>query len=403
MISLPSQPSERGSADAGTVIPLVRPAATSASPRIARANERFLRRVDDRLADVVANLAQTWRHDLAGNDDAAADGAAPLDILQDRDLPEMLRVLTVTGGKRIRPSMCYWGWVAAGGRVRDGAAGPSADQVVQVGAALELLHIFALIHDDVMDESASRRGQPSVHTLAAQLHLHSAARGNARRFGESIAVLVGDLAHAEADHMVTELPPAMRRLWRLLVIELVQGQSRDITGTAAGRRDLAHARQVARMKSGAYTVLRPLQLGAAAAGADDAVVRAITRYGREVGEAFALRDDLLGVWGNPERTGKPAGDDLLSGKPTVILSLADERLRDSDRILLAQVGTPELSPADVSHLQDSLQAAGVVDAVESRISGHVHAAIAELDAPGLSPDGVAGLTAMAYKIAWRDR
>ena len=403
MTSLPSLPDEPGADDAGSVIPLVRPAATAASPRIARANERFLRRVDDRLADVVANLAQTWRYDLAGNDDAAADGPAPLDILADRDLPEMLRVLTVTGGKRIRPSMCHWGWVAAGGRVRDGAAGPSADQVVQVGAALELLHIFALIHDDVMDESASRRGQPSVHTLAAQLHLHSSARGNARRFGESIAVLVGDLAHAEADHMVTELPPAMRRLWRLLVIELVQGQSRDITGTAAGRRDLAHARQVARMKSGAYTVLRPLQLGAAAAAAEDGVVQAITRYGQEVGEAFALRDDLLGVWGDPERTGKPAGDDLLSGKPTVILSLADERLRDSDRTLLAQVGTPELSPADVAHLQDALQAAGVVDAVESRISGHVHAAIAELDAPGLSPDGVAGLTAMAYKIAWRDR
>ena len=158
--------------------------------------------------------------------------------------------------------------------------------MVQVGAALELLHIFALIHDDVMDESASRRGQPSVHTLAAQLHLHSAARGNARRFGESIAVLVGDLAHAEADHMVTELPPAMRRIWRLLVIELVQGQSRDITGTAAGRRDLAHARQVARMKSGAYTVQRPLQLGAAAAGADEPVVGAITRYGREVGRGL---------------------------------------------------------------------------------------------------------------------
>ena len=402
MTSLPSMPAEPGPSDPGTVIPLVRPA-TSASPRIARANQRYLRRVDDRLADVVANLTRTWRYDLAGDDDPGSDGAAPLDILLDRDLPEMLRVLTITGGKRIRPSMCYWGWVAAEGRARDGAAGPSADQVVQVGAALELLHIFALIHDDVMDESASRRGQPSVHTLAAQLHLHSAARGNARRFGESIAVLVGDLAHAEADHMVTELPPAMRRLWRLLVIELVQGQCRDITGTAAGRRDLIHARQVARMKSGAYTVQRPLQLGAAAAGASEPVVRAITGYGRELGEAFALRDDLLGVWGNPELTGKPAGDDLLSGKPTVILSLADERLRDSDRTLLAQVGTPELSPADVVHLQDALQAAGVVDAVESRISGHVHAAIAELNAPGLSPDGVAGLTAMAYKIAWRDR
>jgi geranylgeranyl diphosphate synthase type I len=401
--SLPSSPQEPEPADPGTVIPLVRPTATAASPRIARANERYLRRVDERLADVVANLTQTWRYDLMGDDDPGSDWDAPIDILQDRDLPEMLRVLTVTGGKRIRPSMCFWGWVAAGGRSRDGAAGPSADQVVQVGAALELLHIFALIHDDVMDESASRRGQPSVHTLAAQLHLHSSARGDARRFGESIAVLVGDLAHAEADHMVTDLPPAMRRLWRLLVIELVQGQSRDITGTAAGRRDLAHARQVARMKSGAYTVQRPLQLGAAAAGATEPMVRAISRYGREVGEAFALRDDLLGVWGDPQRTGKPAGDDLLSGKPTVILSLADERLQGSNRPLLARVGTPELSPADVVHLQDALQAAGVVEAVESRISRHVHAAIAELDHPGLSPDGVAGLTAMAYKIAWRDR
>jgi geranylgeranyl diphosphate synthase, type I len=365
---------------------------------MARQNERFLRRVDVRLAEVVQSLVQTWRHDLASGTDVGSDSLPPTDILLDRDLPEMLRVLTMTGGKRIRPSMCYWGWVAAGGRAYN-----SQDQVVQAGAALELLHIFALIHDDVMDESASRRGQPSVHTLAAQLHLHSAARGNARRFGESIAVLVGDLAHAEADHMVTELPPAMRRIWRLLVIELVQGQSRDITGTAAGRRDLAHARQVARMKSGAYTVQRPLQLGAAAADADDHVVAAITRYGQEVGEAFALRDDLLGAWGDPELTGKPAGDDLLSGKPTVILSLADERLRGSDRVLLARVGTPELSPADVVSLQDALQAAGVVEAVESRISGHVRSAIDALADPGLSPDGVAGLTAMAYKVAWRDR
>jgi geranylgeranyl diphosphate synthase, type I len=329
--------------------------------------------------------------------DPDADSLPPMDILLDRDLPEILRALTVAGGKRIRPSMCYWGWVAAGGRAH------SQDQVVQAGAALELLHIFALIHDDVMDESDSRRGQPSVHTLAAQLHLHSAGRGSASRFGESIAVLVGDLAHAEADHLVTELPPAMRRIWRLLVIELVQGQSRDITGAAAGRRDLAHARQVARMKSGAYTVQRPLQLGAAAAAADDHVVAAITRYGREVGEAFALRDDLLGAWGDPQLTGKPAGDDLLSGKPTVILSLAEERLRGADRSLLARVGTPELSPADVGQLQQALLASGVVDAVESRISSHVYAAVADLDHPGLSPDGVAGLTQMAYKIAWRDR
>jgi geranylgeranyl diphosphate synthase type I len=389
---VPESPTSR----VGNVIPLLPRAA--ASPRTTRRNARFLRRVDARLAEVLQGLVQTWRHDLSEGIDGDADSLLPMDILLDRDLPEMLRVLSLTGGKRIRPTMCYWGWVAAGG-----GSSPSQDQVVQAGAALELLHIFALIHDDVMDESASRRGQPSVHTLAAQLHLHSTARGSARRFGESIAILVGDLAHAEADHMVTELPPAMRRIWRLLVIELVHGQSRDITGTAAGRRDLAHARQVARMKSGGYTVQRPLQLGAAAADADEQVVAAISRYGRELGEAFALRDDLLGAWGDPQRTGKPAGDDLLSGKPTVILSLAEELLSGPDRQLLARVGTPELSPADVGSLQEALLASGVVDAIEGRIASHVHAAIAELDSPGLNPEGVAGLTQMAYKIAWRDR
>jgi len=377
------------------VIPLVRPASAA---RIGAQNEDFLRRVDERLALVVQNLVHTWRYDLAEDADADDLEFAPVDILVDRDLPEMLRVLTTTGGKRIRPSMCFWGWNAAGGQ-----RGGAHDDVIQAGAALELLHIFALIHDDVMDESASRRGQPSVHTLAAQLHLHSGARGNAARFGESIAVLVGDLAHAEADHLVTELPEPMRRIWRRLVIELVQGQSRDLTGTAAGRRDLAHARQVARMKSGAYTVQRPLQLGAAAAGADRDVVRAITGYGREVGEAFALRDDLLGVWGDPHLTGKPAGDDLLCGKPTVILSLAHDRLQGAALELLSRVGTPELSPADVSHLQDALQASGVVDAVESRISGHIRAAVAALDHDALDPDGVIGLTQMANRIAWRDR
>ena len=388
------QDAERRSGPAN-VIPLVRPASAA---RIGGQNEEFLRRVDGRLAQVVQDLVHTWRYDLAEDADADDLEFAPADILADRDLPEMLRVLTATGGKRIRPSMCFWGWNAAGGQ-----RGDAHDDVIQAGAALELLHIFALIHDDVMDESASRRGQPSVHTLAAQLHLHSAARGNAARFGESIAVLVGDLAHAEADHLVTELPEPMRRIWRRLVIELVQGQSRDLTGTAAGRRDLAHARQVARMKSGAYTVQRPLQLGAAAAGADVDVVRAITGYGREVGEAFALRDDLLGVWGDPHLTGKPAGDDLLCGKPTVILSLAHDRLQGAALELLSRVGTPELSPADVSHLQDALQASGVVDAVESRISGHIRAAVAALDHDALDPDGVIGLTQMANRIAWRDR
>jgi geranylgeranyl diphosphate synthase, type I len=369
----------------------------------------YLAQVDEALRDAIERLVRTWRVELATPLGPDEPPAPPADILLDHDLPEMLQALNQTGGKRIRPSMAFWGWVACGGRPArpDRSAGMADDggaaDVVRAGAALELLHIFALIHDDVMDESDSRRGQPSVHTLAAQLHLHAGARGDARHFGESIAVLVGDLAHAEADHLVTELPRPMREIWRLLVIELVHGQSRDLTGSAAGRRDLAHARRVARMKSGRYTVQRPLELGAAAAGAPEAVRDALLDYGEEVGEAFALRDDLLGVWGDPRSTGKPAGDDLISGKPTVIMALAEERLRGHARRVLRRVGTPELSPADVTLLQSALAEQGVVEAVEARISEHVRAAEAALTRVELDPAGLAGLSGMAHLIAWRDR
>ena len=354
----------------------------------AEETSEFLSRVDRQLAEVLDGLAEAW----------AGEDAQMVDVLADRDLPELLRSLASTG-KRIRPTMCYWGWLAAGGQDRD----RTLSDVVRAGTALELLHVFALIHDDVMDESASRRGQPSIHTLAAQLHLLSRARGSAQRFGESIAVLVGDLAHAEADHLVAELPSSMRAIWRHLVIELVHGQSRDITGSAAGRRDLAHARRVARMKSGSYTIERPLQLGAAAAEASHAPVAALSAYGHELGEAFALRDDLLGVWGNPKVTGKPAGDDLISGKSTVILALSRGRLAGPARQARERVGTPEFSSADVELLQDELRASGVVDKVESLISSHVHAAVGALDPELLDPRGIAGLTQLAHQVAWRDR
>ena len=346
----------------------------------------FLKSVDSRLTAVLEALAGVW----------PAEDDRRVEVLSDHDLPELLRSLTSTG-KRIRPSMCYWGWLAAGGRGAEALA-----NVVEAGTALELLHVFALIHDDVMDESVSRRGQPSVHTLAAQLHLLSRARGSAPRFGESIAVLVGDLAHAEADNLMAGLPEPMRDIWRRLVIELVYGQSRDIIGSAAGRRDLPHARRVARMKSGSYTIERPLQLGAAAAEAGPAVAAAMSAYGREIGAAFALRDDLLGVWGNPELTGKPAGDDLISGKPTVILALSRGRLRGPAREARERVGTVEFGAADVELLQEELRACGVVDKVESMISSHVHAALGALDPRLLDPRGIAGLTQLAHRIAWRD-
>ena len=183
--------------------------------------------VDGLLTEVLADLRHLWTTKL--------DGAAVADVLGDSDLPDLLDELIRSGGQADP---------AGDGLPRLAqrpAAGPAASVTPRSsgsGAALELLHLFALVHDDVMDESASRRGLPTVHTRADQLHRAAAARGSSGRFGESIAILLGDLAHAEADHLAADLPPEMRKVWRLLVIELVYGQRRDLTGSAAGRRDL---------------------------------------------------------------------------------------------------------------------------------------------------------------------
>ncbi len=241
-----------------------------------------------------------------------------------------------------------------------------------------------------------------MHIRADQLHREADGRGESARFGESIAILLGDLAHAEADHLAADLPPEMRKVWRLLVVELVYGQRRDLTGSAAGRRDLENAREIARLKSGGYTVERPLELGAAAARAPEVVSARLAHYGREVGEAFALRDDLLGVWGDPARTGKPAGDDLVSGKPTVIISLAQGRLRRAGSGGAVSDRLPGVAARRRGVVAGGMAAAGVVAEVEELIADHVCSALSALDEPALDPDGVQELTQMAYQIAWRD-
>jgi geranylgeranyl diphosphate synthase type I len=360
-------------------------------PQQATSVTHHLELVDQQLSEVLADLDHLWSTKLAPAGESA-------DVLGEDDLPALLATLVHSGGKRIRPVMAHLGWVSASGQAR----GVGHADVVRVSAALDLLHAFALVHDDVMDESTSRRGVATAHLHAAELHRRTGGQGRAERFGDNIAILLGDLAHAEADALVAGLPEELRRIWRLLVIELVYGQRRDLTGSAAGRRDLTHARQVARLKSGAYTVERPLQLGAAAARAPEVVSDALATYGREVGEAFALRDDLLGVWGDPHRTGKPAGDDLISAKPTVILALAHERATGPARDILRKVGTPELCADDIVRLQEALQECGVVAEVEERINRHVAEALDALDSSALDPDGVRELTVMAHKIAWRD-
>lgn len=345
--------------------------------------------VDELLTKELTALAREWDH--------YTDGLTA-DVLPN-DLPRWLRGLLVGRGKRLRVRLAYWGFLAGGGR----HGTPGYHHLIRVAAALETLHLFALVHDDVMDESDSRRGRPSAHCEAVAWHGQAGGAGDGRVFGRNLAILLGDLAHTLADRMVDELPDALRASWYSLSIELMAGQRADLTGAAAGRRDRRHAEHVARLKSGRYTVTRPLELGAAAAGASPEATAALLACGEHLGYAFALRDDYLGVWGDPAVTGKPAGDDLFEAKPTVLLSLAAKRLSGEAAALLDRVGT-DLPREDVRALAAAIRSAGVDTELDRLIAEQFEASMACLTSPGgaLEPDAVEGLRATARAAVWRD-
>ena len=349
--------------------------------------EETLRRTDLVLDRVCAELERQWR--------SRCPEAA--DLLR-ADLPEHLRgwLLPATG-KRLRPVMCHWGWVSAGGASR----GVGRDDTVTVCAALELVHLFALVHDDVMDRSDSRRGRVTTHVEAADEHTAAGALGDPALFGDSIAILFGDLALTESWVLTGTLDAPLQRAWADMLRELVQGQLLDVTGAAARRRDLPQARRVARLKSGAYTVQRPLLLGALAARADAAALAALEAFGGHVGEAFALRDDVLGIWGDPERTGKPVGDDLLRGKATVLLAEARRLLPEA--VAERYLGSRSvITDADIGVLQQLMLDAGVLEQAEQRITHEVDLALTALDHVDLDTTGVEALRSLARSIAWRD-
>lgn len=345
-----------------------------------------LEAVRARVDAAVSEIASIW-DDLAGRD---------ADVLGHDDVPRLV-ARTTGGGKMIRPEMVHWGWVSAGGDAASHA------QMIEIGAAVELLHLFALVHDDVMDHADLRRGQPTAHRLAREAHERAGGAGSAQAFGNAVAILVGDLLLAEADRLIAGMPLPLRDAWRTMIFELVLGQRRDLTGAALGRRDLEHAREVARLKSGAYTVAGPLRLGALAAGASPATLACLDAYARHAGEAFGLRDDVLGLWGDPASTGKSVEDDLTDGKATVLLALADARLSPADRALLVRAGSGELSDAQIATLRDAMATCGVRDDVEAMIGVEVDAARACLDPASVTPAGIEGLVDITHRIAWRQK
>jgi len=310
-----------------------------------------------------------------------------------------LEEFVLSGGKRLRPAFAYWGW-----RAVTNDPDPVNPEMLRLFSALELLHACALVHDDVIDDSATRRGLPTVHMKFADTHRDSGWQGSARQFGLSAAILLGDLALVWADDMVataelsSDARRRIQRVWADIRTEVLGGQYLDIVAESSGVDSIASAMTVNTYKTASYTVSRPLQMGVAAAADRPDVLAAFHEVGTNLGVAFQLRDDVLGVFGDPAVTGKPSGDDLRSGKRTVLLAEAVERAEQSDPaaadLLRTSIGT-ELSSDRVRELCEVITTVGALSAVESRIDTLTRHAVDVLNAAPIADQAKVGLLELA--------
>ena len=349
----------------------------SSAPESLRA---LARRVDGRLDEFLAAERDRWSA-------FDADLAQPIDEI---------RRLVLSGGKRLRPAFCHWGYVGAGGGDDDAID-------VDAGAAFELMHAFALFHDDVMDDADSRRGQPTTHVLSAAEHAQHGWAGESRRFGEGVAILVGDLAFVYADQLLQEASKEAARIWNELRVELNIGQYLDILGGVSRTRDVVKAERICRYKSGKYTIERPLHLGAVLAAPEraDELLPHLSNYGLPLGDAFQMRDDVMGAFGDEAVTGKPVGGDLIEGKPTPLLARATRRADEAQLAVLETVGDPEMDADAVARVQQVIVDTGALDELEAHIGALTESAVTSLDAAPITDIAKTELAALAEYVSQR--
>jgi geranylgeranyl diphosphate synthase type I len=336
-------------------------------------------RVDKRLEALLAVERERWAK-------VDADLVPPID--------EIAR-LVLAGGKRLRPAFCFWGFVGAGGD-------PTDELVIDAGAALELLHAFALFHDDVMDGSLTRRGEPTTNAKFEASHGANKLAGESRRFGDGVAILVGDLAYVYSDQLMRNASPQAWTIWNELRIELNFGQYLDMLGSAMNERRREKAERICRYKSGKYTIERPLHLGALlAAPTRDDLIPVLSTYGLPLGDAFQMRDDVLGAFGDTAITGKPVGDDLREGKPTPLMAIATARANAAQLKELQLVGNQDLTPAQIARVQEVIRETGALDELETVITRLTDEAIAAVQNVPFAQSVRDEMITLAEYVSWR--
>ncbi|MFE3581674.1 polyprenyl synthetase family protein [Streptomyces vinaceus] len=307
---------------------------------------------------------------------------------------------SLAGGKRLRAAYLYWGWRAAGQ--------PDCEGVIRAAAAMELVHAAACTHDDIIDDSRTRHGRPTAHAAFASRTVRG-ARGGAGQGSGALAMILGDLLMGYAGYVFSScgLPGAYLArtvpLWATLLRETMAGEFLEVLRTRAGQvPQVAESLEVARFKTAKYTVERPLHLGTTLGGGSRALLDAFTAYGLPLGEAFQLRDDLLGTFGDPARTGKSNVDDLRDGKPTALLALTAAAARGADRRLLAElVGRPGLDGEEASAVRALMERCGARQQVEDMIRERIARATGALDLVPMPAEARSALRGLAATAAER--
>ena len=335
-------------------------------------------------AAVERRLERLFR-DVAQGDLDGIFAARPAPALLD-----CVRDLTLRGGKRLRAALVH-----GGARLFD----PEADRlpaVCDAAAAMELLHTYFLIHDDIMDEDETRRGGPSAHAALA------AATGDAK-LGRDLAILAGDLASSLHERLIADLDASEDRrraaagLFARMHADVIHGQALDLLGAAAPE-------EVADHKTASYTTVGPMAIGAALGGASVADVARVAEIARPIGIAFQISDDLLGAFGDPAATGKPRGSDLRSGKSTALVRIALERADEGGRAAIrAVLGVRGASAEAIDAAIEAIARTGARESCEERAAALAGGAIREIEASGFAPEGIAMIAHVARLAVFRER